>query len=523
MAINLLELIKEHLSEDVVANFASLIGETPNNLQISLNTALPALLSGLVEKSSDESGAGNLFKVLTDGIHDGGILSNLGALSRGGEETSKLLAEGKNLLSSLFGDKAGSITSLVASAGGITQKSSDSLLGFVTPVVLGLLGKTLKIENNASIGGLMSFLTGQVGFLKNLVPSGFDQLSASAAQESLSVGLSDYDIAVSTLDEVPEPSSPTEEFSIGETFDKIDNAIEEFAVDTMSAAKNVAEDVMASASDIGSNFVEESKEFVGDITESAGKLGSGIVEESKDFAKNAADVFEEGAEGGKKLLPWFLIAAALALVWGLLKSCGTAPEPEKSVTALVPPASAPAAAPVAEPALAPEPAKPEPEAAKEPAAPPVNSSIFEKNLSTGFVIKAAKDGFESKLIGFIEGNEAVSKDLWFTMDGITFDTNRATIKAESKAQINHIVEVLKAYPKVKIKIGGYTDNTGKPANNQELSDKRAKEVRKAVVSAGIAADRIDAEGYGSEHPVASNDTAEGRQKNRRIDVQVTEK
>ena len=174
-----------------------------------------------------------------------------------------------------------------------------------------------------------------------------------------------------------------------------------------------------------------------------------------------------------------------------------------------------------------------PPATPEPSAPPAepakvevlatDSNFYEKTLSTGYAIKAAKDGLESKLVSFIESNEAINKDLWFTMDGIQFDTNKATIKAESDAQVSHIAEVLKAYPKVKIKIGGYTDNTGNANANKKLSNNRANAVKKAIVSKGIAADRMDAEGYGSDHPVTSNDTPEGRQQNRRIDVRVTEK
>ncbi|MSS76458.1 MAG: OmpA family protein [Methyloglobulus sp.] len=127
------------------------------------------------------------------------------------------------------------------------------------------------------------------------------------------------------------------------------------------------------------------------------------------------------------------------------------------------------------------------------------------------------------MVSFIEGSEAISKDLWFNMNGITFDTNKASIKKESNEQINHIAEVLKAFPKVNIKIGGYTANTGKANANKKLSNSRAIAVKKAIVAKGVKTDRMDAEGYGSDHPVASNDTEEGRQQNRRIDVRVTER
>ena len=97
------------------------------------------------------------------------------------------------------------------------------------------------------------------------------------------------------------------------------------------------------------------------------------------------------------------------------------------------------------------------------------------------------------------------------------------IKAESTVQLTNIAEILKAFPAVKIKIGGYTDNTGDAAANQVLSADRATAVKKALIGMGIDAGRIEAEGYGSAHPVASNDTPEGRQQNRRIDVRVLAK
>jgi K(+)-stimulated pyrophosphate-energized sodium pump len=89
--------------------------------------------------------------------------------------------------------------------------------------------------------------------------------------------------------------------------------------------------------------------------------------------------------------------------------------------------------------------------------------------------------------------------------------------------MKNIAEVLKAYPKVKLKVGGYTDNTGKKEDNLKLSQERANTVKAGLVGLGVAADRLDAEGYGQEHPVADNATEEGKAKNRRIDIRITEK
>jgi outer membrane protein OmpA-like peptidoglycan-associated protein len=90
-------------------------------------------------------------------------------------------------------------------------------------------------------------------------------------------------------------------------------------------------------------------------------------------------------------------------------------------------------------------------------------------------------------------------------------------------EVTNIAEILKAFPNVELKIGGYTDNVGKEELNQKLSADRAFNVVKALVEQGIDSNRVVAEGYGSKYPVAANDTEEGRAQNRRIAVRVTKK
>ena len=74
-----------------------------------------------------------------------------------------------------------------------------------------------------------------------------------------------------------------------------------------------------------------------------------------------------------------------------------------------------------------------------------------------------------------------------------------------------------------IKVGGYTDNVGAPQTNLRISGERAKATLQELVNMGISANRMDAEGYGEQHPVADNATDQGRQKNRRVDIRVTAK
>lgn len=110
---------------------------------------------------------------------------------------------------------------------------------------------------------------------------------------------------------------------------------------------------------------------------------------------------------------------------------------------------------------------------------------------------------------------------WYTIENLYFETGSSDLKAGYEMQLNNIAEILNAYPDLKIKLGGYTDNTGNEESNQQLSNLRAQTAKLKLLEMGVSADRIEAEGYGSQHPVCEgNDTDECKAKNRRIDVRV---
>jgi OmpA-OmpF porin, OOP family len=104
------------------------------------------------------------------------------------------------------------------------------------------------------------------------------------------------------------------------------------------------------------------------------------------------------------------------------------------------------------------------------------------------------------------------------LDGVEFDTNKATIRPESLPRLDRVVEYMQRKKSVRIEISGHTDNVGKKAANKVLSQKRAAACRDYVISKGIDGSRIEAVGYGDERPVAPNDNEGGRQKNRRIEA-----
>lgn len=104
---------------------------------------------------------------------------------------------------------------------------------------------------------------------------------------------------------------------------------------------------------------------------------------------------------------------------------------------------------------------------------------------------------------------------------IFFDTGKSTLRSESNTELDRLVKLLKDVPNLKIELSGHTDNTGSATLNNELSKARAEAVVTYLKAKGIAANRLTSEGYGSSQPVATNNTAAGRQENRRTEFKIT--
>jgi OOP family OmpA-OmpF porin len=115
------------------------------------------------------------------------------------------------------------------------------------------------------------------------------------------------------------------------------------------------------------------------------------------------------------------------------------------------------------------------------------------------------------------GSGSMSIDL----DRVGFESGSSSLTPKSREQIDNIASVMRAYPKSTIVVEGHTDNVGRESANLALSRARAEAVAKTLTAAGIAADRVRAEGFGSQKPVADNSTAAGRAQNRRVTADVT--
>jgi outer membrane protein OmpA-like peptidoglycan-associated protein len=110
------------------------------------------------------------------------------------------------------------------------------------------------------------------------------------------------------------------------------------------------------------------------------------------------------------------------------------------------------------------------------------------------------------------------RGLVITLGDVLFDTNQAQLKPGGTRSLQKLAAFLKQYPQRTVQVEGHTDSTGNAAYNLGLSDRRASAVQSSLMGMGIGSDRITTRGYGQESPVAGNDTAAGRQQNRRVEI-----
>ncbi|MBW8458515.1 MAG: OmpA family protein [Thiobacillus sp.] len=111
-----------------------------------------------------------------------------------------------------------------------------------------------------------------------------------------------------------------------------------------------------------------------------------------------------------------------------------------------------------------------------------------------------------------------ARGMVITLGDVLFSVNRAELSSGGVRNVQKLAGFLNQYPQRKVLIEGHTDSTGSLSINQPLSERRADAVRTALVGMGISGDRIETRGYADAHPVASNNTAAGRQLNRRVEI-----
>ena len=397
--MNLLDIVKSQLtSGSTLGAISNLLGENDTATKTGLGAALPVLLGSVIKSGSTPEDASSLMNLIKSGGHDGSSLNNIASLLGSGAGAESFLKSGSGLISTLLGDKVGSIVSLIGNLSGLKSGSVSTLLNLAAPFLLGTIGKQVTNQGMGA-SGLASLLKDQAVHVKEALPAGAANL----------LGFAD-------LGGISTPTLP-----------------------------NV----------------------------------------------------DEAASGFGKWLPWILALAVLAGLLYYWKGCST---PEVKTPAVV--------------------EKPKDVVAE--VATKVGD-MFKVSLPSGVVLDVPKGSLEDKIVAFIQSNDTINKNLWFNFDRLLFETGKATLKDSSMAQLKNVAAIMAAFPNSEFKIGGYTDNVGNAAANLKLSGDRAKNVMGELVKLGVAATRVSSEGYGVQHPVASNDTEEGRAQNRRISMSVRKK
>ena len=420
MAINLLELSKNAVTPDIISKLSGLLGEDSAKTQTAVKYTLPSIIGSLLNKTSSDNGASEVLKLIKDGGYDGSLLSNLDTSLMDKNKFYGIINSATGILSTLFGGNLKEVTNLISKDSGISSNSSSSILGFLSAIIMSLIGKQLA-GNGLNANGISGLLNGQKSFLAGLIPSGIAALLGLAGLNKVTNTLKDY------KDSHTEPES----------------------------------------------------------------------------------------SGFKKFLPWLLIGLGAILLFFIWKSCNKETVPVKPKVDSV---KAEVKKRIEQTYIT---------------APKTGDALMDslmgtkkfiaKTLPDGTEIVIAENGAEAQLLKFIEDKSISAEESWISFDRILFETDKATLRPSSEYQGKNVVAILKAYPNVNLKIGGYTDNTGNPQANLKLSQARADAVMNALVNKGIEPARLSAEGYGEQYPVASNDTAEGREKNRRVDVRISKK
>lgn len=385
----------------------------------------------------------------------------------------------------------------------------DSLMSTLGPRVVGPIASRLGVSTDAVQSGLQgssaALLSGiaskadQPGFMSNiygLITNPANSAGAlSSAVSNISAGnagtpLGDLGSKFTSAVLGPNQSAITDAIGrVSGLGDKAGSMLSMVGPLVLGFLGQHVRDNGLSASDLGNTLKGEASKLRGLLPAGPGSLMSG----AGGLAAAAAAAPIAVASGAKRWL-WPLIVLAaiiIALLWYFNRS-----KPATEATA--PPPAAPAAS--------------------------LPAGWVGLKLPDGTVLNVPENGIENQLVTFIKDpNKPVDKTTWFNFDRLTFDTGKATLQQSSQEQLKNVVAILKAYPNVHAKIGGYTDNVGKAASNLKLSSDRAKNVMDAIVAGGIDQSRLESEGYGDQHPVGDNSTEAGRAQNRRIALRVTQK
>ncbi|MBK8505723.1 MAG: DUF937 domain-containing protein [Saprospiraceae bacterium] len=179
MAVNLLDLFRDTISDQIPGQMSSYLGESTESTRSAIGTILPSILGGLVQKGHSTEGAASILEFFGASKIDGSILDELDGLFAGGQATTETIEKGSGILEFILGNSNGhldTIVDLVTQRSGIGRGSSNTLIKMIAPLLTGILGKKVK-EMALDTDGLQKLLNEQKESIEAAAPTGlFDQL-----------------------------------------------------------------------------------------------------------------------------------------------------------------------------------------------------------------------------------------------------------------------------------------------------------------------------------------------------------
>lgn len=485
MSFNLLDLVKDQVTGQLVKHATGALGESEGGIQKALGGIFPSILGSMISKGSDADGGAGLMDMIK-GV-DPGIVGNMaGMLGGSADEPSSVSNIGGGLLKGLMGDKLGGAADLISKMSGIKSGSAMSLFKLAAPFLTGIIGKKVA-DDGLDVGGLVGMLTDQKDSVSNALPSGMGSL----------MGLGSL----------------------------------------LGSAKDLASGAVGMASGAITGVADKA----GDLAGSAANATRGAVTGASNIAKGAAGatVGAAGAaagaakSGASSLFKWLIPALiALAAIYFIsTKMCAgtTVGDAVSSTIDKGAEMTKDAGGAIADGAKAAG-------GAVVDGAKTAGNAVADGANAVGSGLSAAfskvDDVARKALSGITFAAGSAGKQMMDYIDGggkgegtfrfknLNFESASARIAGTSGAEVDNLAAILKAYPDVNVVIEGHTDSDGEEAANVTLSESRAASVKARLVALGIDASRVATKGYGETMPIADNNTAAGKAENRRIEVKI---
>ncbi len=405
-----------------------------------------------------------------------------------------------NVIDLIKGQLGPALVSQAASQLGESESGVSKAIGGLLPAVVG------GLANNADNPGILNALTGAAssGLLGNLLGGSSDNSMISGVLSSIfgdkTAGL------VNSISNFSGVSNSSASSLLNTVTGAALGTVGKYASDNNLGASGITsllgdqKGILStllpaglSLATMGLNWSDNKEKLVETAQSVKQDIHAGAQKVGQDFKQTVGNVKDDlNNDNGGSIWKWLLPLLLLLLAgWFLWKQCNKAPETTTTTTTDTTTVATDTTAAVTTDTVA--------------AVAPAAKTDTDIDLN-GVKLKGYAGGLEDQMITFLKSDgyknaadDAALKDKWYSFDHVNFKMGSSTeLEAGSQGQIDNLIAILKAFPDSKIKIGGYTDKTGNEASNVKLSQARAEFIKAALAKAGVGAQVLGAEGYGSK-------------------------